>query len=251
MFAFTVFALLPLVDKNGGDLDGFANAGTFVLLALGLNIVVGFAGLLDLGYAAFFALGAYAYGLAASFQLKIPWSVLWTPFVWLGQVSEVRFGPGEVAQLHFSYWVMLVIAALICAGFGILFGAPTLRLRGDYLAIVTLGFGEIVPIVLRNASGITNGAQGLPGVLTPCHFRLQLRLRFAAVLLPDPGPGRARRVRQLPPPVLAHGTGLAGAARRRARSRADGHQSRLLQAARLRHRRRHRAAWPAASTSPS
>src|ERR671927_1153678 len=65
---------------------------------------------------------------------------------------------------------MLPIAALICAGFGILFGAPTLRLRGDYLAIVTLGFVEIVPIVLRNAKGVTNGAQGLPGVQTPTLF---------------------------------------------------------------------------------
>src|SRR5207248_8959336 len=168
-----VFALLivfPFVDSNGGDLDSFSNAGTFVLLALGLNVVVGFAGLLDLGYAAFFALGAYAYGLAASFQLKIPWSTLWLPLSWLGQVSQVRFGTGDVAQLHFSYWVMLPIAALICAGFGLMFGAPTLRLRGDYLAIVTLGFGEIVPIVLRNAAGITNGAQGLPGVKTPAIF---------------------------------------------------------------------------------
>jgi branched-chain amino acid transport system permease protein len=162
--------ILPFLDTNGGDIDGFANAGTYVLLALGLNIVVGFAGLLDLGYAAFFALGAYTYGLAASFQLKIPWSVLWIPFAWLNQVSEVRFGAGNVAQLHFSYWVMLPIAALVCAGFGLLFGAPTLRLRGDYLAIVTLGFGEIVPIVLRNASTVTNGAQGLPGVQTPTIF---------------------------------------------------------------------------------
>jgi branched-chain amino acid transport system permease protein len=168
--AFAIMAAFPLVDNNGGDLDTFANTGTYVLLALGLNIVVGFAGLLDLGYAAFFALGAYAYGLAASFQLKIPWSVLWLPFAWLGQVSQVRFGTGDVAQLHFSYWIMLPVAALICAGFGIMFGAPTLRLRGDYLAIVTLGFGEIVPIVLRNASGITNGAQGLPGVATPSLF---------------------------------------------------------------------------------
>jgi branched-chain amino acid transport system permease protein len=168
-----VFALLiafPFVDSNGGDLDAFANAGTYVLLALGLNVVVGFCGLLDLGYAAFFALGAYAYGLAASFQLKIPWSLLFVPFQWLGQVDQVQFGGGPVAQLHFSYWAMLPIAALICAGFGILFGAPTLRLRGDYLAIVTLGFGEIVPIVLRNAAGITNGAQGLPGVRTPSIF---------------------------------------------------------------------------------
>jgi branched-chain amino acid transport system permease protein len=170
LIAFALLIALPLVDSNGGDLDGFANAGTYVLLALGLNIVVGFAGLLDLGYAAFFALGAYAYGLAASFQLKIPWSLLWIPFSWLGQVSQVKFGTGDVAQLHFSYWVMLPVAALLCAGFGLLFGAPTLRLRGDYLAIVTLGFGEIVPIVLRNASGVTNGAQGLPGVQTPSIF---------------------------------------------------------------------------------
>jgi branched-chain amino acid transport system permease protein len=168
--AFALLFALPFVDSNGGDLDGFANAGTFVLLALGLNIVVGFAGLLDLGYAAFFALGAYAYGLAASFQLKIPWSVAWEPLVWLGQVSQVPFGDKQLAQLHFSYWVMLPIAAAICAAFGILFGAPTLRLRGDYLAIVTLGFGEIVPIVLRNAASVTNGAQGLPGVATPSIF---------------------------------------------------------------------------------
>jgi branched-chain amino acid transport system permease protein len=167
---FALLLALPFVDSNGGDLDSFSNAGTFVLLALGLNVVVGFAGLLDLGYAAFFALGAYAYGLAASFQLKIPWSVLWVPFTWLGQVSQVKFGTGEVAQLHFSYWIMLPVAAVACATFGILFGAPTLRLRGDYLAIVTLGFGEIVPIVLRNASAITNGAQGLPGVRTPSIF---------------------------------------------------------------------------------
>ena len=99
---FAVASLLPLVDNNGGHLDNFANAGTYVLLALGLNIVVGFAGLLDLGYAAFFALGAYTYGLAASFQLKIPWSVLWIPLEWLGQVSQVAFGNGSVAQLHVS-----------------------------------------------------------------------------------------------------------------------------------------------------
>ena len=87
VIAFALLLAFPLVDSNGGHLDNFSNAGTYVLLALGLNIVVGFAGLLDLGYAAFFALGAYAYGLAASFQLKIPWSVLWVPFQWLGQVS--------------------------------------------------------------------------------------------------------------------------------------------------------------------
>jgi len=75
------------------------------------------------------------------------------PFEALGQVTKVQFGDGAVAQLHFSYWVMVPIAAVLCAGWGALFGLPTLRLRGDYLAIVTLGFGEIVPLVLRNASG--------------------------------------------------------------------------------------------------
>jgi branched-chain amino acid transport system permease protein len=170
VIVFACLLVFPFLDTNGGDLDNFANAGTFVLLALGLNVVVGFAGLLDLGYAAFFALGAYAYGLSASFQLKIPWSLLWVPLAWLGQVSQVKFGGGDVAQLHFSFWIMLPIAGFFCAAFGVLFGAPTLRLRGDYLAIVTLGFGEIVPIVLRNASGITNGAQGLPGVATPSIF---------------------------------------------------------------------------------
>src|SRR6476660_8598551 len=127
--AIALVALVPLVDSNGGDLDGFSNAGVFVLLALGLNIVVGFAGLLDLGYAAFFALGAYTYGLAASFQLKPEWSVFWAPFEALGQVTKVQFGEGAIAQLHFSYWIMVPIAAIFCAGWGALFGLPTLRLR--------------------------------------------------------------------------------------------------------------------------
>jgi branched-chain amino acid transport system permease protein len=165
-----ILLAIPVVDSNGGDLDALANAGIYVLLALGLNVVLGFAGLLDIGYAAFFALGAYTYGLAASFQLKPVWSSFWAPFEFLGQVSRVQFGNGFVAQLHFSYWLVLPFAALMCALWGTLFGAPTLRLKGDYLAIVTLGFGEIVPIVLRNAADITNGAQGLPGVQTPSLF---------------------------------------------------------------------------------
>src|SRR5438876_10120170 len=156
---------------SGGYIDAAANAFTFVLLALGLNIVVGFAGLLDLGYAAFFAVGAYAYGVAASSQLKLPWSPLWTPLVWLGQVARV---PGEgqpdIVQLQFSFWAMLAVGGLICAVFGVLFGAPALRLRGDYLAIVTLGFGEIVPVVARNWDELTNGAQGLGGIHTPKLF---------------------------------------------------------------------------------
>ena len=113
--------------------QGFASAGIFVLLALGLNVVVGLAGLLDLGYAAFFAIGAYTYAYGAS------------PF----------------AGTHFPFWPILLVGALVAALFGILLGAPTLRLRGDYLAIVTLGFGEIVPVVFRNADTYTNGIGGM------------------------------------------------------------------------------------------
>jgi ABC-type branched-subunit amino acid transport system permease subunit len=120
-------------------IDGFANAGVFILLAMGLNVVVGLAGLLDLGYAAFFAIGAYAYGLGAS-----PFTGLAIPF-----------------------WPMLLVGAVVAATFGILLGAPTLRLRGDYLAIVTLGFGEIVPAVFLNADKYTNGTNGIGGVLKP------------------------------------------------------------------------------------
>ena len=98
----------------------------FVMLALGLNIVVGFAGLLDLGYAAFFAIGAYTTGFLSSPQLNNEW----------------------------NFWLVLPIAAVVAAIFGMILGAPTLRLRGDYLAIVTLGFGEIVPVVFRNLTAI-------------------------------------------------------------------------------------------------
>jgi branched-chain amino acid transport system permease protein len=108
----------------------------FIMLALGLNIVVGYAGLLDLGYIAFFAVGAYCYALLASPQFGI----------------------------HGSFLVLLPLAALVAAVFGVLLGAPTLRLRGDYLAIVTLGFGEIIRIFLNNLNrpfNITNGPQGI------------------------------------------------------------------------------------------
>jgi branched-chain amino acid transport system permease protein len=108
----------------------------YVLLALGLNIVVGFAGLLDLGYIAFYAVGAYTYALLASPHFN----------------------------LHLPFWVILPIGAGVAALFGVLLGAPTLKLRGDYLAIVTLGFGEIVRIFLNNLSrpvNITSGPQGI------------------------------------------------------------------------------------------
>ncbi len=108
----------------------------FVFLSLGLNIVVGFAGLLDLGYIAFYAVGAYVYALLASPHFNI----------------------------HWPFWAILPIGAAVAALFGVLIGAPTLKLRGDYLAIVTLGFGEIVRIFLNNLShpvNITNGPQGI------------------------------------------------------------------------------------------
>jgi branched-chain amino acid transport system permease protein len=121
----------------------------YVMLALGLNIVVGFAGLLDLGYIAFYAVGAYVYGLLASPHLTDNFKTI-----------AALFPEG----LHLSIWLMIPLGALIAAIFGVLLGAPTLRLRGDYLAIVTLGFGEIVRLFLNNLNApvnITNGPQGI------------------------------------------------------------------------------------------
>ena len=162
--------LFPLVDGNDADIDSAANALAFAALALGLNIVVGFAGLLDLGYAAFFAIGAYAYGVASSWQLQPAWSGFWEPFQWLDLVTRFHTAGGDVVHFQISFWLMLPVAAAIAAFFGVLFGAPTLRLKGDYLAIVTLGFGEIVPIVVRNTPSVTNGAMGLNGVAAPQLF---------------------------------------------------------------------------------
>ncbi len=158
----------PLIDGNEGDIDAAANATAFAILALGLNIVVGFAGLLDLGYAAFFAIGAYTYGIFSSYQVQPEWSSFWEPFQWLGLVQHLTPN-GLPGTVHFavSFWLMLPVSAVVAASFGVLFGAPTLRLKGDYLAIVTLGFGEIVPIVARNTPYLTNGAQGLNGALPP------------------------------------------------------------------------------------
>ena len=116
----------------------------YILLSLGLNIVVGFAGLLDLGYIAFYAVGAYVYALLASPHFN----------------------------LHWPFWTILPIGALVACFFGVLLGAPTLKLRGDYLAIVTLGFGEIIRIFLNNLSqpvNITNGAQGI-ALIDPFRF---------------------------------------------------------------------------------
>lgn len=119
-----ILIIFPFVDRvaNTNWTATTIQIQIFIILALGLNIVVGYAGLLDLGYAAFFAIGAYTTGLLSSPQLNIQW----------------------------NFWVVLPIAAAVAAIAGVILGAPTLRLRGDYLAIVTLGFGEIVPVVFRN-----------------------------------------------------------------------------------------------------
>jgi branched-chain amino acid transport system permease protein len=137
----------------------------YIMLALGLNIVVGFAGLLDLGYIAFFALGAYMTGLLASPQFATVLSSFVDQYPAIGNSLIAFFGP-EVAQhgIHLSVWVIVPLAAAVAAFFGALLGAPTLKLRGDYLAIVTLGFGEIIRIFMNNLSSpvnITNGPQGI------------------------------------------------------------------------------------------
>ncbi len=146
-----VLLLLPLgLQAMGNFWVRIADfALLYVLLALGLNIVVGFAGLLDLGFVAFFAIGAYLYGLLASPHLG-------ETFEWIAQV----FPDG----LHTPIWVVIPLAALVAGIFGVLLGAPTLKLRGDYLAIVTLGFGEIIRVFLNNLDhpvNITNGPKGL------------------------------------------------------------------------------------------
>ncbi len=123
--------------------------------------------MLDLGYAAFFAIGAYTYGILTSFQIMPNWGPVWEPFAWMDLVQRVPQPSGDLVHFSASFWIMLPVSALIAAGFGVLFGAPTLRLRGDYLAIVTLGFGEIVPIVVRNVDSVTNGAAGLNGIQAP------------------------------------------------------------------------------------
>src|SRR5207249_7982018 len=108
----------------------------------------------------------------SSYQVQPEWHSFWEPFQWLGLVARLHVDGVLVDHVHFqvSFWLMLPVSALVAAFFGVLFGAPTLRLKGDYLAIVTLGFGEIVPIVARNTPSVTNGAMGLNGVAAPRLF---------------------------------------------------------------------------------
>ena len=138
----------------------------YVLLALGLNVVVGYAGLLDLGYVAFFAIGAYLYALLASPQLT-------DAFPWIAQL----FPDG----LHISFWLAIPLGAIAAGFFGVLLGAPTLKLRGDYLAIVTLGFGEIIRVFMNNLDqpiNITNGPKGIGQIDSVTLFGLDLAKRI-------------------------------------------------------------------------
>jgi branched-chain amino acid transport system permease protein len=153
IYALSALALciLPLLLQGAGNFwVRIADVALlYVLLALGLNIVVGYAGLLDLGFVAFFAIGAYMYGLMASPHLS-------ENFPWFARM----FPTG----LHTSVWLVIPLAAGIAGLLGILLGAPTLKLRGDYLAIVTLGFGEIIRVFLNNLDhpvNLTNGPKGL------------------------------------------------------------------------------------------
>ena len=154
-FSLGVWTLLLLALPVGLQQLGYAwvriadMSLIYVMLALGLNIVVGYAGLLDLGYVAFFAVGAYFFGLVASPQLLDTFPAL----------ADV-FSSG----LHLSPWLALPLAAALAGCMGVLLGAPTLKLRGDYLAIVTLGFGEIIRVFLNNLDhpvNITNGPRGI------------------------------------------------------------------------------------------
>jgi branched-chain amino acid transport system permease protein len=157
------------------DLRGFGEIGdffpqlgsvviilVFTMMAVGLNIVVGYSGLLDLGYVAFYAAGAYTAGWLASQHFQ--------------QVNihfgSVGYADPKPAGIHLSLWLVLLIAGLFTAVTGILIGLPTLRLRGDYLAIVTLGFGEIIPQVVRNGDNfsgfnLTNGTFGINPIDSP------------------------------------------------------------------------------------
>ena len=168
---------LPFVAGLAGNawIRILAFALLYIMLALGLNIVVGYAGLLDLGYVAFYAVGAYMYALLASPHL-------FEQFEWIRQA----FPEG----LHNSIWMVIPLSAALAALFGVLLGFPVLRLRGDYLAIVTLGFGEIIRIFLNNLNApinFTNGPQGISRIdpITIGPINLSKPLDFFGITIPS------------------------------------------------------------------
>ncbi|MBN1266081.1 MAG: hypothetical protein JXA25_11350 [Anaerolineales bacterium] len=141
-----LFPQLPL-QRSAFWIRVLAYSCLYIILGLGLNIVVGFSGLLNLGYVAFYAIGAYTYALLAS----------------------------DFFDFHVSFWVVLFIGSALAALAGVLLSFPLLHLRGDYLAIVTLGFGEIVRILATNLTDLTNGSQGLIGIDSPVFFGFELK----------------------------------------------------------------------------
>lgn len=145
-----IVALYPFVDSLLGLnlLGSWIPILVYLLLAMGLNIVVGYAGLLDLGYVAFFVIGAYAQAFLTS-------------------PNSVFVQKGWIPEFFQNFWPAMALSWIVAAICGAIIGAPTLRLRGDYLAIVTLGFGEIVPDFFTNASGITRGPRGIGQIAKP------------------------------------------------------------------------------------
>jgi branched-chain amino acid transport system permease protein len=152
--------------QNWLNPDNINECVLWVIFALGLNIVVGYAGLLDLGYVAFWAIGGYSAGWIMS-----PFAATITPG--LKDFTLNIFGnppPGQTTGVHLNFWLVLPIAGLFCALWGVIIGAPTLRLKSDYLALVTLGFGEIIPEFFKNGDAatiginLTNGIQGITPV---------------------------------------------------------------------------------------
>jgi branched-chain amino acid transport system permease protein len=142
------------LSTGGSDWSGVLTTITiYMIVAVGLNVVIGMAGLLDLGYVGFYAIGAYSLALFGSPDSPVT------------QWFSDKFGLSEGWSVPFVACVPIAIA--IALGAGVVLGAPTLRLRGDYLAIVTMGFGEIIRIISRNASGLTNGPNGITNVPTP------------------------------------------------------------------------------------
>ena len=152
LLAAALLVLMPVIGAyNGYYLEVATQVGIFVALALGLNIVVGLAGLLDLGYVAFFAVGAYS------------WAIFGSPH------ANLIFGGGFPLAAGW-FWAFLVVGLLVAAGAGVLLGLPVLRLRGDYLAIVTLGFGEVIRVLANNLDkpiNITNGPKGITPISRP------------------------------------------------------------------------------------
>lgn len=151
--------IIPFATSGGPAYESYmevaTQSGIYIAMALGLNIVVGFAGLLDLGFVAFFAIGAYTYGIFSTVQAN-------------------HFIPGELFPVSGSaFWLFIFLGGFIAALFGVLLGLPVLRVKGDYLAIVTLGFGEMIRIIFNNLEkpvNITNGAKGISSIKPPNLF---------------------------------------------------------------------------------